>query len=116
MWADLATLSQTGLKFIVLGDFKQFQAVVNTWCGCEILASLKQSDMLFEMVGGCYHELLENKRSDQKIFDFITCLRVDEPGERDLDGALAEARILFPVTEQIPDTTLTISLARRVAV
>jgi len=116
LWADLATLSQTGLRFLILGDFKQFQAVMNTWCGCEILASLKQSDKLFEMVGGCYYELTENKRSDQKIFDFITCLRVDEPGERDLEGALAEARILFPVTEQIPDTTLTISHARRVAV
>jgi hypothetical protein len=44
LWADLATLSQTGLKFRILGDFKQFEAVVNTWCGCPILASLKDSE------------------------------------------------------------------------
>ena len=72
--------------------------------------------MLFEMAGGYFHELMENRRSDQKIFDFITGLKVDEDSERDLEGALAEARMLFPVTEQIPDTTLTISHARRVAV
>ena len=38
-------------NYIILGDFKQIETVANTWCGCQILASLKQSDMLFEMVG-----------------------------------------------------------------
>ena len=52
IWSDLATLSLTGLKILILGDFKQFNAAVNTWCGCDIVASLKESDMLFEMAGG----------------------------------------------------------------
>jgi hypothetical protein len=118
LWADLAVLSLTGrLNFLLLGDFKQFQAVTNTWCGCEIAASLKNSDMLFEMAsGGCYHALTENRRSDAKIFDFVTGLKVDEADETDLETALSEARRLFPITQLIPDTTLTISHARRVAV
>jgi hypothetical protein len=47
LWSDLATLSLTDrLHSLVLGDFKQFQAVMNTLCGCEIAARLKKSDML----------------------------------------------------------------------
>jgi hypothetical protein len=66
------------------------------------------------MAGGHYHTLTEN--SDAKISDLVTGLKVDEPDEVDLESALSEARRLFSVTEQIPDTTLTISHARRVAV
>ena len=72
--------------------------------------------MLFEMVGGCFHEQTENKRSDQKQIDVITWLKVDEHDEMDLESALTEPRRLFPTTDEIPDTTLTISHARRVAV
>ena len=57
--------------------------MTNTWCGCDIVATLKESDMLYEMAGGSFHELTENKRSDATIFDFISSLRVDEPDEMD---------------------------------
>ena len=44
--------------------------------------------MLKGLAQGCYHVLTENRRSDQTIFDFITSLKIDEPGELDLETAL----------------------------
>jgi hypothetical protein len=117
LWADLCTLEMVGrIRMLLLGDFKQFASVVNSWYGCSLRTELKDSEMLKGLAQGCYHVLTENRRSDQTIFDFITSLKIDEPGELDLETALERARALFPVTGATPDTTLVISHARRIAI
>ena len=64
--------------------------------------------MLRELAGSNKLTLTENKRSDQVLYDFYTGL-----AKRTLDEALQEARMIFPVTDKPPGTTLVISHARR---
>ena len=73
---------------------------------------LKDSRLLHDLAGGCYHELSENHRSDEAIFGFLRYLRVDEAEEPPLREALQLARESFPRRGQ-PDTCLVISHANR---
>ena len=117
LWADLCALEMLGrIRMLLLGDFKQFPSVVNSWYGCPLKTSLKDSEMLKGLAQGCYHLLTENRRSDQVVFDFITSLNIDEADELELEEALEKGRKLFPVTSSTPDTTLVISHARRLAI
>ena len=64
--------------------------------------------MARELAGSNRLTLTENKRSDQILYDFYTGLST-----RPLVDVLHEARLMFPVTDEAPDTTLVISHARR---
>ena len=72
-------------------------------------APLKDSDLLRDLAGGYCHELTENRRTDERIFQFISWLRVGEAEEVPLRLARRE----FPrPAGQRPDVCL--SNARRV--
>jgi hypothetical protein len=97
LWADIALIRMTGTQIICCGDFGQYQACAESWCGCPVAeGALENSHMLLEMCGANRFTLTENKRSDAKLFDFYTGLRCGKPDARDLQEALAEARVLFP--------------------
>ena len=91
-------------------------AVLDTWAGTPVNKPLRHSQLMLDLAGGWRHELTENKRSDARIFDLVRSLRVDEPDEMPLEEALQTARRLFPRKPGVPDTTLTISHAQRMAV
>jgi hypothetical protein len=116
LWGHLCKLCLRGqTQFLVIGDFEQLQPVSSTWCGKPIHAdALEDSDMLYEMTGGCRCFLDRNMRSDSVIFDFVKSLR--RSVGRSLEDALAEARERFPYTDGVPDTTLCISHATRMKV
>ena len=99
-----------------MGDFRQLPAVLDTWAGTAVDKPLRHSQLMLDLAGGWRHELTENKRSDARIFDLVRSLRVDEPGETPLQEALQTARRLFPCKPGVPDTTLTMSHAQRMAI
>ena len=68
------------IKFLLLGDFRQFPAIMDNFVGTPVLRELKHCQLLHDLTGGWHHELTENMRSDPGIFDFLTWLRVDDPG------------------------------------
>ena len=114
LWADLACVGlNADVKFLLLGDFRQLPAVLDSWAGQPISAPLEHSQLVLDLAGGHRHELTENMRSDPGIFDFVKWLQVGEPDAPALEEAKARARELFPAK---PETTLVISHARRVAV
>ena len=101
--------------YLILGDFAQFPCVAGTWGGCPVPPHLLQaSDMIRELAPNRV-TLFENMRSDATIFGYITGLGIlDRP--RPLAEALAEAKLLFPKTRELPDFTLTMSHKRRVQI
>jgi hypothetical protein len=114
LWADLVKPQWLGCRYILTGDFQQFGPVCESWAGCAVPADLlQQSDLVHELAGGCRLTLAQNMRSDQKLFDFYTSLRVGTPSARPLEEALAEAKLAFRAPGQ-PDHVLTMSHARRV--
>eukprot|EP00439_Symbiodinium_sp_Y106_P002501 s15115_g1.t1 len=86
---------------------------MDNFAGTPVLRELKHCQLLHDLTGGWHHELTENMRSDQGIFDFLTWLRVDEPREQSLAEALQTARERFPRQGE-PDVSLVISHARRI--
>ena len=69
LWADIAELSlNPKVKFLLLGDFRQLPAVLDAFGGAPVTKPLKDSRLLHDLAGGCYHELSENHRSDEAIF------------------------------------------------
>ena len=98
LW-DLACVGlNADVKFLLLGDFRQLPAVLDSWAGRPISAPLEHSQLIRDLAGGHRHELTENMRSDPGIFNFVKWLRVgaSKPGW--------------------PDTTLVISHSKRMAV
>ena len=90
LWADIAELSlNPKVKFLLLGDFRQLPAVLDAFGGAPVTKPLKDSRLLHDLAGGCYHELSENHRSDEAIFGFLRYLRVDEAEEPPLREAAA---------------------------
>ena len=63
LWADLAAW------FLLLGDFRQLPAVLDSWAGRPISAPLEHSQLIRDLAGGHRHELTENMRSDPGIFN-----------------------------------------------
>ena len=75
LWADLACVGlNADVKFLLLGDFRQLPAVLDSWAGRPISAPLEHS----QLIRGHRHELTENMRSDPGIFNFVKWLRVGE--------------------------------------
>ena len=116
LWADIAELSTNRrVRFLLLGDFRQLPAVQDAFGGAPVLRTLKESQLLHDLAGGCVHELTENRRSDERIFRFLQYLRVDEAEQVPLRDAVQVAREQFPM-RGLPDTCLVISHAHRMAI
>ena len=117
LWADLACVGlNADVKFLLLGDFRQLPAVLDSWAGRPISAPLEHSQLVRDLAGGHRHELTENMRSDPGIFDFVKWLRVGEEACPTLEQAKARLKELFPSKPGWPDTTLVISHSKRMAV
>ncbi|OLP75717.1 hypothetical protein AK812_SmicGene44442 [Symbiodinium microadriaticum] len=88
-----------------------------TWLVIEELTQLelKDSQLLHDLAGGWCHELSERWRFDERIFEFLTWLRVDEPEQVPLPAAVREARRRFPRRGE-PDVSLVISHAKRLQI
>ena len=117
LWNSIAKAALAGVQFILLGDFRQLDAVRDTWCGGSVPA-LEHSSLLCELVWGCRLTLTENRRSDAALFSFYTGLFEPRGLNCDTDHlqeVLAEARALFPRQPGHPHFTLTISHQRRMA-
>ena len=113
LWADIANLSTNRrVHFLLLGDFRQLPAVQDAFGGAPVLRTLKESQLLHDLAGGCVHELTENRCSDERIFRFLQYLRVDEAEQVPLRDAVQVAREQFP-RRGLPDTCLVISHAHR---
>ena len=116
LWADIACLSMNKkIRFLLLGDFRQLPAVLDSFAGAEVCKELKDSQLLRDLAGGWCHELSERWRFDERIFEFLTWLRVDEPEQVPLAEAVREARRRFPRRGE-PDVSLVISHAKRLQI
>ena len=116
LWNDIACVSMNRkINFLLLGDFRQFPAIMDNFAGTPVQRELKHCQLLHDLTDGWHHELTENMRSDPGIFDFLTWLRVDEPREQPLAEALHAARERFP-REGEPDVSLVISHAHRIRI
>jgi hypothetical protein len=117
LWNDIAKAAFLGVQFVLLGDFRQFPSVLDTWCGTSLADdALENSRLLWELAGGCRLLLTDNVRSDAALFDFYVGLGVGTANPRDLSEALEEARLRFPRREGAPDYTLVLSHQTRMAV
>ncbi|CAE6935233.1 unnamed protein product [Symbiodinium natans] len=106
LWNDIACVSMNRkVKFLLLGDFRQFPAVMDNFAGTPVQRELKHCQLLHDLTDGWHHELTENRRSDPGIFDFLRWLRVDEPREQSLPEAVRAARERFPRQGE-PDVSL----------
>ena len=77
LWADIACLSMnTSMRFLLLGDFRQLPAVLDSFAGAEVCRELKDSQLLHDLAGGWCHELSERWRFDEGVFSFLQWLRV----------------------------------------
>ena len=115
LWNDIGKCLHVGCRFVLLGDFKQLDAVCDTWAGCPVpQGALERSDLLYELSGGVRMELTENMRSDAVLFDFYCGLWKDGVV---FEQALLEGRRQFPL-KRVPAArfSLTISHAARQAV
>jgi hypothetical protein len=72
---------------------------------------LEHSDLLHQLAGGCRVEFTENRRSDPELFEF--CGRLGEDRWRE---ALASGRVQFPLKNERPRYSLSVSHATRMAV
>ena len=116
LWNDIACVSMNRkIKFLLLGDFRQFPAIMDNFAGTPVQRELKRCQLLHDLTDGWHHELTENMRSDPGIFNFLTGLRVDEPREQSLAEALQAARERFPRQGE-PDVSLVISHAHRIRI
>ena len=79
LWADIACLSMnTSMRFLLLGDFRQLPAVLDSFAGAEVCRELKDSQLLHDLAGGWCQELSERWRFDEGVFSFLQWLRVGE--------------------------------------
>ena len=97
LWADVACVAlDRGVRFLLMGDFRQLPAVLDSFAGARVERPLKDCDLLRDLAGGYCHELTENRRSDERIFQFISWLRIGEAEEVPLAEAVRLARREFP--------------------
>ena len=113
-WAQLSKLAFCGLKWILVGDWCQYQPINDRWCGQPLAKSFEHSSLLHTMAGGNSCRLTENHRSDQRLFDF--CGSLCPGGSRShlpIKEMVAAARAEFPATKRKADSNLCISHAKR---
>ena len=69
LWNDIACISMNRkIKFLLLGDFRQFPAIMDNFAGTPVQRELKHCQLLHDLTDGWHHELTENMRSDPGIF------------------------------------------------
>ena len=78
----------TSIRFLLLGDFRQLPAVLDSFAGAEVRRELKDSQLLYDLAGGWHYELSERWRFDEGVFSFLQWLRVDEAEQVPLHKAV----------------------------
>eukprot|EP00439_Symbiodinium_sp_Y106_P045472 s4714_g5.t1 len=73
---------------------QQLPTVLDSFAGAEVCRELKDSQLLHDLAGGWCHELSERWRFDERIFEFLTWLRVDEPKQVPLAEAVQKGTFL----------------------
>ena len=64
LWADVACVAlDRGVRFLLMGDFRQLPAVLDSFAGARVERPLKDSDLLQDLAGGYCHELTENRHA-----------------------------------------------------
>ena len=59
LWADLACVGlNADVKFLLLGDFRQLPAVLDSWAGRPISAPLEHSQLIRDLAGGHRHKVV----------------------------------------------------------
>jgi hypothetical protein len=97
------------IQFICTGDFHQYDAICNSWCGSPVPEGmLEMSDMLFDLCDGQMLTMLTNKRSDPILFNFFTNL------SENFANDVRRAKKMFPKQKRKVDYYLTMSHVRRV--
>mgnify|MGYP000733397833 CR=1 FL=1 len=72
-----------GGTLILLGDFRQFPAVQDSWAGSPLREDmLEKSQFLWELAEGRLLQLTTNHRSDKRLFDFYS--KIDVHGDESL--------------------------------
>jgi hypothetical protein len=112
LWDEIAKASTMVPQWVVLGDFNQFGAIADTFCGREA-PSPQGSDLLRELTGGHRLVMCENKRSDPELFAFVQAVLANT---HDLPELLAQARRQFPLTGMPARYNLCLSHATRLRV
>ena len=107
LWAMVSKLAFCGTKFILVGDWNQYKAINDRWCGQPTERSAENSSLLWSMAQGNRCILTHNHRSDPKIFDF--CASICPCGVRadlTLQEQVANAKRDFPITKRKADHSL----------
>jgi hypothetical protein len=112
LWDEVAKASMIVPQWVVLGDFNQFGAIADTYCG-RAAPSPQGSDLLRELTGGHRLVMCENKRSDPELFSFVHGVLSNT---HDLPEILAQARQQFPLTGRPVRYNLCLSHATRVRI
>ena len=96
-WAQLCKLAFCGLKWILIGDFNQYQPINDRWCGQPLAnKSFEHSSLLHTMAGGNSCRLTHNHRSDQRLFDFCGSLCPGGSRRWPIKEMVAAARAAVP--------------------
>jgi hypothetical protein len=117
LWNELAKLKLKRIAFVLLGDWAQLDAVMDTWAGWAVKeGALERSHLVYELSEGYRLTLTQNRRSDPTLFDFYCGLGTGTEQARDVNSALEEARRRFPVKPGLADYYLTMSHRTRTAI
>ena len=96
LWCHISLVKARGVTVVLIGDFKQFPAIMDHWAGSMLQGDrLENSHLLHDLVDGSWLELHEDRRSDPRLFDFYTSLDVRCTTEQ-LQETLQHARAQFP--------------------
>ena len=53
LWADIACVSLNhDVRFLLVGDFRQLPAVLDTWAGTPVNKPLRHSQLMLDLAGG----------------------------------------------------------------
>ena len=95
--AQLNKITCTDTRFLLTGDFHQFEPLANNWRGCPVgTGRLEGSVLLRRLAGGNRLTLTLCLRSDERLFGFYAGL---VHGERPLAESIAAARAQFKLPE-----------------
>ncbi|OLP81141.1 PRA1 family protein 2 [Symbiodinium microadriaticum] len=100
----------TSIRFLLLGDFRQLPAVLDSFAGAEVRRELKDSQLLYDLAGGWHYELSERWRFDEGVFSFLQWLRVDEAEQVPLHKAVHGPAAL-PAERRAPEDALLVQYA-----
>ena len=112
LWNEIAKAAMLVKQWVVLGDFNQFGAIADTFCGSPVTRSVEDSYLLWDLCKGTRLRMTQNMRSDPQLFEFV----LGVVGNPDLPGLLAAARAQFPLRPGPCRYSLAISHATRVLV